>query len=132
MLRPSDSSTKRMARLVMRTHAVPTVASTKGSATSAAAISAMPIHRACGCFLRESMSMSTGAGLRPVADPLAQQPLRPEDEHHDQHDERVDVLVVAAEEARLGARRADVREAGQIIVQHADVGEVAHVARAER
>src|SRR5436189_4193195 len=57
MFSPSDSITKRMARLVILTHAVPTVARTRGSATSAAAISAMPIHFACG-WRRSAAAMS--------------------------------------------------------------------------
>src|SRR3954467_11777259 len=51
MFNPSDSSTNRIARLVILTHAVPAIASTNGSATSAMAISAVPTHFAAGCFL---------------------------------------------------------------------------------
>ena len=38
----------------------------------------------------------------PVADTLAEQSLRPEHQHQDQHDEGEHVLVVAAEEAESG------------------------------
>src|SRR5450432_334766 len=48
MFKPRESRTKRIARFVIRTHAVPAIASTNGSAMSATAISAMPIHLAAG------------------------------------------------------------------------------------
>src|ERR1700694_117720 len=138
MLRPRDSSTKRKAKLVIRTHAVPTIASTKGSAMSAPAIIAMPTQRARGSLRKTDARPMTGkglfmpAGLGPVADALAEQALGPEDQHQDQHDEGVHVLVVAAEEARLGAREAHVVEAGKVLVEQAYVGEVADVSGPER
>src|SRR5687768_10872289 len=75
---------------------------------------------------------SHNANLGTVADALAQDSLRAENEDQDQHDERINILVVAAEEARLGARGADVGKARQDTVEQAHVGEVAHVTRAER
>src|SRR5688572_21335454 len=117
MLSPSESRTKRIARLVILTHAVPAIASTNGSATSDATISATPIHLAAGWSRRMAgRGLFKRDPLCPVADTFAEQPLRPEDQHQDQHDERVDVLVVAAEHARVGARLADLGEARQEVV----------------
>src|SRR5450756_32244 len=48
MFRPSDRNANRMARLVMRTHAVPSSASANGRPMSATATSATPSHFACG------------------------------------------------------------------------------------
>src|SRR4051812_9437634 len=107
MLRPSESSTNRIARLVMRTQAVPMAASANGKTTSATPMSARPTHALPGRFLtRESASdmmfclrsrLKSGA----VADPLAQQARRPEDEYGDQHQKREHVLVVAAEKREV-------------------------------
>src|SRR5512132_4683430 len=102
MLSPSDSSTNRMARLVMRTHAVPMPVhnasgpwpvppSTNGNAASAMAMSTMPIHAPRGCFFGSSRACMTV--LCAVADALAQQSGRPEDEHRDQHEKREHVLI---------------------------------------
>src|SRR5471032_1954501 len=74
MFRPRESSTKRIARFVIRTHAVPAIASTNGNAISAAAISAMAIHLAAGFFFRSaSVAKSLDRPLGPVADALAEQ-----------------------------------------------------------
>src|SRR6188768_1039147 len=68
MFRPSDKSTNRIARFVMRTHAVPAWINTKGRHRSAAAIIAMPIQRAWGCFFIVS-TMLMGASALGNADP---------------------------------------------------------------
>src|SRR6478672_13123001 len=95
MLRPSDSSTNRIARFVMRTHAVPTPASANGSASSAMATSATPMRDAAGCS-RHAARTPGGAGASgTVAHPLAEQARRAEDQHGDQHEEGEHVLVVA-------------------------------------
>src|SRR6185437_15798300 len=57
MFKPRESIVKRIAKLVMRTHAVPTAASAKGSASSATTISATPIHLVVG-FLRSTDNVS--------------------------------------------------------------------------
>src|SRR3982750_2811186 len=101
MWSPSDSSTNRIARLVMRTHAVPTPASANGSTASARATSTMPMRDAAGCE-RQAARKAGGAGASgTVAHPLAEQARGPEDQHGDQHEEREHVLVVAAEERHV-------------------------------
>src|SRR4030095_16135106 len=100
MLRPSASRTNRMARLVMRTHAVPMPANAKGSTASATAINAMPIHAPCGCFFGSRRACMPA--LRAFADALAQKARRPEDEDREQHQKRKHVLVGAAGERAIG------------------------------
>src|SRR6516164_6863827 len=104
MLRPSDKSTYRIARLVIRTHAVPMPVSANGSTTSAIAIRTTPALATSA--LRAADGVSIGVfgvsalcrALCAVADALAQQAVRPEDQHRDQHEEREHVLIVAAEQ----------------------------------
>src|SRR5258706_15916428 len=121
MLSPSDRNTNRIARFVIRTHAVPIVASANGSTTSTTAISAMPPHTAFGLPFR-SASMFIRLPSCAIPDALAEQAARPEHEHRDQHQEGEDVLVVAAEYAageiadRAGAERLD--QAEQHAAQH--------------
>src|SRR6266550_2866072 len=100
MLRPIESSTKRIARFKMRTHAVPIPASTHGNTARATATSAMPIHALPGCALVSKYSCIPRL-LRTIADPFAQQTRRPEDQHGDQHEEREHVLVVGAEQRQV-------------------------------
>ncbi len=57
-----------MAKLVMRTHVVPTAASAKGRARSASATAARPTHRAAGCRFRPAISSSIYA-LSPTRSP---------------------------------------------------------------
>src|SRR6185369_7834525 len=102
MLRPSDSRTKSIARLVMRTQAVPIDASANGNTASTIAISAMPTHAPCGFFLMAESASITGFLLGAVADALAQQSRGPEDEHGDQHQECEHILVIAAEQRQVG------------------------------
>src|SRR5258708_23479344 len=65
MLRPSDRNTNRMARFVMRTHAVPIVASANGSTSSTTAISAMPPQTAFGLLFRSaSLFIGVPSALR--------------------------------------------------------------------
>src|SRR5436190_5141128 len=96
MLRPIESSTNRIARFRMRTHAVPIPESTHGSATRAIVTSAMPIHAVRGCSFVSKYSC-TPRLLSPIADPLAQKTRRPEDEHGDQHEEREHVRIIRPE-----------------------------------
>ncbi len=49
MLRPSAKKQYRIARLVIRTHAVPTPASAHGSSASATATTATPAQTRAGC-----------------------------------------------------------------------------------
>src|SRR6187401_1424131 len=55
-----------------------------------------PFHPCSKGLLYASLN---NANLCPIADTFAEQPLWPEDQHQDQNDERIHVLVVAAEEA---------------------------------
>src|SRR5689334_1945731 len=105
MFRPSDRKTYRIARLVMRTQAVPMPVSTNGSSASATATSTVPAREAAGCWRHAAMPaagvlMSCPANRRSctVAHALAEQARRPEDQHRDQHEECEHVLVIAAEE----------------------------------
>src|SRR5512139_3995099 len=100
MLSPSARNTKRMARLVIRTQAVPTPASANGSTSSARPTTATPAQTSAGLPRVSNsafMRALPGPASCPVRDPLAEEPRRPEHEHHDQHGEREHVLVVAAE-----------------------------------
>src|SRR5512141_1293257 len=101
MLSPSESRTNRIARLVIRTQAVPIAVSANGSAASATATRTSPIHAAAGCPFMSTSDFMPVAALRAVGDARAQQPGGPEDEHGDQHQEREHVLIVAAEERQV-------------------------------
>src|SRR5487761_1986263 len=103
MFRPSARNVYRMAKLAMRTHAVPTEASANGNAISAIAIRATPTHfdRA----LANVVTAPTARGVRcvaswrssPVPDAFAEEPGRTQHENADQHQESKHVLVIAAE-----------------------------------
>src|ERR1700704_160739 len=129
MLRPSESSTNRMARLVMRTQAVPIPARTNGSTASATAISAIPIQAPRGCFFGSS-SLCMGF-LCAGADALAEEARRPEEEHGDQDEEGEHVLVVAAEQREVGVVDAALGDRVGPRRQLAQVGEIADVAGAQ-
>src|SRR5512141_2568133 len=101
MLSPSDRSTNRMARFVIRTHAVPMPASTNGSSASATATSATPTHAPAGCFFQSRYCRMEEA-LGAVAHALAQEARWTEDEDRDQHQEREHVLVVRTEQREVG------------------------------
>src|SRR6478672_1813824 len=106
MLRPSARNTYRIARLVMRTHAVPTLASTNGTAISATAIMTIPTRAAAGWRRSARMASIRLARSCSIRHPLAEEAGRPEDQHGDQHEEREHVLVVAAEERQVGIAHA--------------------------
>ena len=74
----------------MRTHAVPTERERERQQRRARSRSA----RRPATTVRGSRLSACGALMR-VADPLAEQAGRPENEHEDQHEESEDVLVVA-------------------------------------
>src|SRR5476649_195047 len=110
MFRPSDRNTNRMARLVMRTHAVPAAASANGRPMSAAAKSATPSHFACDLenILRQRLrtrdsclvtriSCVAPVASSPVSHALAQQSRGAEHQNRNQHQEGEHVLVIAAE-----------------------------------
>src|SRR5689334_7681914 len=90
----------------MRTQALPKYCAMKGSTTSP-----MPSRMKFRRCRRRRASSSAAVGGAAVAvvmamavsgavrDALAEQALRPQREHEDEHDEREDVLVVAAEDA---------------------------------
>src|SRR5262245_4132082 len=104
MLSPSDRRTNRIARFVMRTQAVPIPVSANGRIVSATATSTTPTHALPGCFFQSRYSCMEGgvrAFLGAVADPLAQEAGRTEDEHRDQHEECEDVLVVGTEQRQV-------------------------------
>src|SRR6478735_5788047 len=112
-----------MAKLAMRTHAVPAYASANGSASSATPTSAMPSQTRAGVLTMASCA---------VSHPLAKQALRAEHEHQDQHDESEHILVVGPEQDEMAAVGAALAEQiGQPAVA-AKVGEVADVAGAQR
>src|SRR5580765_1257891 len=95
----------------MRTQVVPTCASAKGRSASAMPISANPSHTSQGC-LRVSKSTCIRRD-RPerscaIPDALAEQALRPEHQHQDQHHEREYVLVVRAEQDEVSVTLAGV------------------------
>src|ERR1019366_701300 len=104
MFKPSDRNTKGMARLAMRTQAVPTDASANGSPISAIAISATPSHFACAlanifiprCPPRASRFAPSASSS--VSYPLPEQTGGPEHQHRDQHQKGEHVLVIAAED----------------------------------
>src|SRR3990172_1001188 len=103
MFKPSDRNTNKMARLAMRTHAVPAAASANGSAISAIAISATPTHFACGLAniftprIPSRVSYLAPCASSAVSYPLPEQSGGPEHQHRDQHQESEHVLVIAAE-----------------------------------
>src|SRR6185437_14079139 len=139
MLRPSDRKMYRIARLVMRTHAVPMPVSTNGRSPSATAISTVAAREAAGCWRHDAMPAAGVLMGRPakrrscaIAHALAEQSRRPEDQHGDQHEEREHVLVVAPEERQVGILLAPLRDGHRIVGELAQIGEVADVAGAER
>src|SRR5438067_12025245 len=104
MLSPSASSTYRSAMSMMRTQALPNCCATSGTTSSAAATKMKPTTR-----LSLKLIMVVGSSSCPVGHTLAQQALRSQGEHEDQHDEGEDVLVVAAQHA--AGEQADVARA---------------------
>src|SRR5665213_4149258 len=130
MLSPSARKQYRMARLVMRTHAVPTPASANGSASSARVISTMPVHATRGFFLRSNIDRSAGVFIasRAIGHAFAEQPRRAEDEHADQHQEREHVLVVGTEQREIGIAGAAQPQRIEPRRELAQVGEVADIA----
>src|SRR5438132_6991850 len=111
MFRPSASSTYSSAMSMMRTQALPNCCAISGTMSSAAAAKRKPTTR-----LSLKLIMVVASSSRPVGHALAEQALRPEGEHEDQHDEREDVLVMAAQHAAgdhadvAGAQRFDEPE----------------------
>src|SRR3990172_692864 len=103
MFRPSERNTNRMARLAMRTQAVPADASANGSPISAIAISTTPIHfaRAWEEILTSQTPARVGhfapRASSAVSYPLPEQSGGPEHQHRYQHQESEHVLIVAAE-----------------------------------
>src|ERR1035437_1052299 len=96
MFRPSHRNANRMARLVMRTHAVPAAASANGRPMSAMGTIATPSHFACGLekiFTQRLASCPSS----PVPNALAEESGRTQDKHGNQHQEGEHVLVIAAE-----------------------------------
>ncbi len=85
----------------MRTHAVPIPASANGSTSERDGDQRDADPRAARVLLRIEQGVHGGSSGA-VADALAQQAGRPEDEHGDQHQEREHVLVVAAEQREVG------------------------------
>src|SRR5450759_2876629 len=96
MFRPSDRNANRMARLVMRTHAVPAAASANGRPMSAMATSATPSHFACG-FEKIFIQRLASCPSSPVPNALAEESGRTQYEYGDQHQEGKHVLVIATE-----------------------------------
>src|SRR3954470_11929212 len=113
---------------MMRTHALPAIWTTNGSTQRA-----MPAIRKAisfcwrGASANRVMAWRSGA----IGDALAEQALRAQREHQDEHDEGEDVLVVAAENAAgevadvAGTERLD--QAEQDAADHR-TGEVADAA----
>src|SRR5689334_17763715 len=94
---------------MIRTHALPKYCATSGSSTRP-----MPAPMKTAILLSLTFMPALPSGS--IGDALAEQALRPQREHEDQHDEREDVLVVAAEHATgqdadvAGAERLDQAE----------------------
>src|SRR5690348_13919375 len=121
----------------MRTQACPAKAATNGSIASAIATSATPAQTLSGtCFFFLVALIGGPPRLRrscALADPLAQQAGRTEDQHQDQHEEGEHVLVIAAEHAHLAVlRRALLQQRVGKQREAADVRYVADIAGAER
>src|SRR3990172_11006424 len=131
-----------MAKLAMRTQAVPAAASANGSASSDSAMSTTPAHFAKGYrfqgtdalpdFTLTPSCRRATTGSRAVTHALAEQPGRAQNQHRDQYQEGKHVLVIRAEQhemrfggAMLGER---LRQAGEV----AQVGELADIAGAQR
>src|SRR5438552_14815781 len=142
----------------MRTHAWPASAATNGSSASASATSTTPAQTLGGTDLPRPwavMGVPPRLRLSPrrcpqrgpsactaaralarsctLADPLAEQARRPENEHQDQHEEGENVLVVAAEHAHLALA------GGALLLQRvgekresADIGYIADISCAKR
>src|SRR5215471_19290634 len=104
MFRPSASSTYSSAKSMMRTQKLPAYCAAAGSTSSRNA--ANRNHSNLLFFMRSAL----GSGS--VGHALAEQALRPHGEHQDQHDEREDVLVVAAQHTT--GERADVAGAERL------------------
>jgi hypothetical protein len=111
------------AKLVMRTQAVPAMASTKGRAISASAMQA-----------RADFSFVLQAPSCPLRDPFAEQAGGPEHQHQDQHQEGEHILVVAAEQHEVPAVGAALAHPAAVggAGPAAEVGEFADVAGAQR
>src|SRR5687768_12495138 len=113
---------------MMRTHALPKYCATSGSSTRP-----MPAPMKTAILL--SLRFMAGAPSRSIGDAFAEQALRSQGQHQDQHDEREDVLVVAAENA--AGQHADVagaerfNEAEQHAADHR-AGQVADAAEDRR
>src|SRR3990167_4210311 len=104
MFRPSASSTYSSATSMMRTQALPNCCATSG-VTSRKIPARM---KTTSLFF--SMMVLRGSGA--IRHALAEQALRAQREHEDQHEEGEDVLVVAAEHA--AGERADVAGAERL------------------
>src|SRR5574337_1428966 len=108
MFSPSASIVYRSALSTMRTQASPAFCSTSGSRNKATPAA----QKAAICRFRFMVS-PCGSRSGTVRDALAAQARRPQREHEDQHDEREDVDVVAAQDAAgdladvAGAERLD-------------------------
>src|SRR5512145_1049693 len=92
MFRPSASSTYSSAVSAMRTQKLPAACSSSGRMARASAPSTHTTVLFCLLIMACAPSGAVG-------DAFAQQAGRPQREHHDQHDEREDVGVVAAQDA---------------------------------
>src|SRR5678815_5734321 len=116
---------------MMRTHALPKYWATSGSSTS-------PIPAPMKTAILLSLMFMAGAPSRPVGDAFAEEPLRSQGQHQDQHDEREDVLVVAAEHAAgqhadvAGAERLDQAEQHAADHRAGEVADAAEDRRGER
>src|SRR5437764_12000722 len=108
MLRPSASSTYSSAVSAIRTQKLLKYCSTSGSASS----SAQPTAHATALFWRLMKSIMPRFPSRAVRDPFAEQARGPQRQHHDQHDEREDVGVLAAQHA--AGRDADIAGADRL------------------
>src|SRR4051812_35074680 len=126
MFRPRASIMYSSAASTMRTQPLPKYWAKKGRISSSTA----PMTKLTNLFFMEMFSWSSfGSGA--IRHALAEQALRAQRQHEDQHDEREDVLVVRAEHAAgdladvAGAERLD--QAQQHAAQHG-AGQVADAA----
>src|SRR5690349_13661640 len=107
-------------------------ASANGSTASATPISTTPIFAIAGCFVSMSACMTLRTlGLSTIRDSLAEQAGGAEYEYRDQHEEREDVLVVAAEERQVRIAHTTIRDRGRPARQLAQVRQIADVTGAE-
>src|SRR5512142_367820 len=111
MFRPSASSTYSSAMSRMRTQALPKYCATKGAIASTM-VAAIQVPSLLSLRFMVGFLVRSGA----VGDTLAEQALRAQRQHEDQHDEGEDVLVMAAQ--HVAGQVADV--AGTERLDHAE------------